>query len=244
MQNRCHDAADELQSLKNLKAQLDASSRGAEDTGQFKDLHKLQGELEMAIESFDEMINGSEIRYKRWARKYEILNKAFWIETLVGGFKKDELKAEFVKRQLPYVHDEDEEKNAEAVLQMLEKKEFELVSHRKKLDLVAINAAAIGLAKNATPEEIYQKAEEMGLGLCPPEAAFQLSAKSTPDFVMLFGLRLGMRQIPDAKGRSTVLGVERLRGRGMIFTSWEEPHTPSSADSYWVFVLPRGQKTI
>lgn len=71
----------------------------------------------------------------------------------------------------------------------------------ESLGLVRLKVSDLGFTKNPTTNQIYARADELGLDLCPPETgpAYQVKHLDLPDFV-----RIGMEQIPSRDGRPSV----------------------------------------
>jgi hypothetical protein len=81
-------------------------------------------------------------------------------------------------------------------------------NQKKKTRLVRLTLMALGFAKNATLGEIYKKAHERGLLLCPSETVLQLAIwyKNQPKGERLI---IAMEPIIDSDGQPRIFGVER-----------------------------------
>ena len=77
-----------------------------------------------------------------------------------------------------------------------------------KVDLVNVSVAELGFPNGATRKEIYRKAKELGLELCPAEVGPQLRLQYR-DQPMNEWLYIGMEPITDSDGNLNVFRVER-----------------------------------
>lgn len=106
---------------------------------------------------------------------------------------------------------------AESVLNKMEK-----LKSNEKVDLVSFSVAQLGFEGNATTDQIYAKAEELGLELCPPQVGpeLRLTYKDQPynDY-----LRIAMKQITDSGGYPHVFGLDRDGGGLWLDDSWAKP---------------------
>ncbi len=82
---------------------------------------------------------------------------------------------------------------------------------QKKFDLVSFSVKALGFPGGATRAEIYQKAQELGLELCPAEVGLQLRLQYTDqpnnDYLVI-----GMDPVAGGDGYPGLFGVDRRDG--------------------------------
>lgn len=108
------------------------------------------------------------------------------------------------------------------------------VGPRESIELVRVTVAELGFAKGATRQEIYQRAFDLGLSLCPAEVGPQLRLQYK-DQPMGEWLLIGMEPIADSDGYPLVFLVERgryglwLSGRYGLADGFWNP------DGVWVF---------
>ena len=118
---------------------------------------------------------------------------------------------------------------------LLGKHVFKASEIEMEVDLVSATVAELGFPNGATRENIYKRAQELGLRLCPPEVGPQLRLQYT-DQPLGEWLLIGMKPITDSDGSLKVFSVE-LDADG----SWLDSHYARLGrvwrGSYrWVFV--------
>lgn len=110
---------------------------------------------------------------------------------------------------------------------ILGKRAFQAADKEMKVvDLVVVSMKELGFPKGATRQDIYRKAQEMGLMLCPPEVGPQLRLQY-PDQPNNEWLLIGMEPITDSDGYLRVFYVGRD-----VSDSWLGGRY-SYADSFW-----------
>jgi len=89
-------------------------------------------------------------------------------------------------------------------------KDFTTAQENEPVDLVRLKVRDLNLP-NPTTENIYQKAEELGLKLCPVEVGpyYRLQYADQPTNEYLY---IGMKQIADSGGDLSVFGLDRGDG--------------------------------
>jgi hypothetical protein len=119
---------------------------------------------------------------------------------------------------------------------ILSKPEFTVAGQETELDLVIISVAELGFRNGARRDQIYDRAKNLGLGLCPAEVGPQLRLQyvGQPNGECLL---IGMEPIRDSYGILSVFDVVG-DGSGPYLNS----HSGSanfvwSVDSRWVFVF-------
>ena len=136
----------------------------------FKDIFKIYPNLEHIYTSFPE-------------GKIRKFNK---IE--IGGKTKADYENELKVKNI-YVDD--------WAKQLLDSSDFEKslvdengkIKDKKKLDLVRLTVGDLGFSNGATTDDIYEKAEEFGLELCPPEVGPELRRSYSGTDWMLIGMK-------------------------------------------------------
>lgn len=118
--------------------------------------------------------------------------------TLNGGKTKDQLKAELAAQKI----------NFNYAGQMMDNEEFVITSKAEKLDLVRLTVADLGFPSGATIEQIFAKAESLGLELCPSDLGpnYRLNYLNQPLDEWIY---IGMKPISDADGDPGVFLLAR-----------------------------------
>ncbi|MDO8668450.1 MAG: hypothetical protein Q7K35_05190 [bacterium] len=118
----------------------------------------------------------------------------------IGGKTKDQLKAELTEKKI-YVPD--------WINQLIDSPDFTIVERTETADLVLLAVDALGFSSEATTDEIYKRAEELGLELCSPEVGphfrLQYSGKE--------GMLIAMKQISDRSGNPSIFLLYTDRGQ-------------------------------
>ncbi|MFH0779307.1 MAG: hypothetical protein V1928_00435 [Parcubacteria group bacterium] len=124
-------------------------------------------------------------------------------DIIVGGKDKKQLVKEL------------KEKNVEiydSAKQMIDSGDFKTLKKEEKDELVRLTVGALGLKDGATTQEIYDKAEELGLELCPPEAGPQLRLHYSGNDWML----IAMKQISGFSGDPSVFSLNPFGDRPVL----------------------------
>jgi len=120
------------------------------------------------------------------------------MEVEIGGKNKEELIKEL--KENFSVSDTAEE--------MLKNADFTVSEDKEKIDLVKLTDKDLGFTEEATTDEIYKRAKNFGLELCPAETGphLRLQYKDQP---MNEYLRVGMKQITNSSGEPRICLVYR-----------------------------------
>ena len=143
-------------------------------------------------------------------------------QTEIGGKTKDQIKAELKEKNI-YVSD--------WANQLMEKEDFTILQSTETADLVRLTVKDLGFPDGATTDEIYQKATELGLELCPAEVGPRLRLSYQGSDWMY----IGMKQISDRGGYPVVFSLAcddaglRLHG--------SDARPPNRRRSYGPFVF-------
>lgn len=146
----------------------------------------------------------------------------------IGGKTKDQLKAELKEKKI-YISD--------WANQILESKDFTVLKSTETADLVRLTVKDLGFPNDATTDEIYRKAQEFGLELCPAEAGPHLRLSYSGNDWMY----IAMKQITDRDGRPNVFCL----GRNNAWLWLNEHDAPPSCrwgSSHQFVFLPRKKK--
>jgi len=130
----------------------------------------------------------------------------------IGGQTKEELQAE-MKRQNIQIYG--------YAQSMLDSKDFTTAKKSEPADLVRLKVRDFNLP-NPTMENIYRKAEELGLELCPAEVGpqYRLQYTDQPSDEYLY---IAMKQIADSDGSPGVFGLGRVTDGLWLSRSWAWP---------------------
>lgn len=117
----------------------------------------------------------------------------------------------------------------------LGKPEFVVVEKAMEVDLVKVTVAELGFKKGAQRDQIYTRAKEFGLELCPPEIGPRLRLHQ-PNGELIF---IGMEPIRDSDGYLRVFHVVHDGNDQWLGSRYGDPGPVWSAGTQWVFVHPR-----
>ena len=112
---------------------------------------------------------------------------------------------------------------------ILEQTEFS--SEQETYDLVRFTVEQLGFPEEATTDEIYAKAEELGLELCPAEVGPQLRLQNTSKEWML----IAMKQITDRDGNPNVFDLDLDGDQPTLYGRYIKPGSRWHSLSKFVF---------
>jgi hypothetical protein len=106
---------------------------------------------------------------------------------------------------------------------MMENRDFVPGKNREEATLIRLTVADLGFKTSATTDQIYERAQTLGLELCPPDTGpnYRLKYKDQP---LNEWVRIGMKQIADSGGRPGVFSLGR-RGDGLWLAFGRDPAT-------------------
>ena len=119
---------------------------------------------------------------------------------------------------------------------ILQNPEFTTEKASEQATLIRLTVADMGFSKTATTDQIYERAKEFGLELCPPDTGpnYRLQYQNQPEGEWL---DVGMKQITDPVSRPLVFGLERLVVGLWLLGSWAKPGSEWLPDRRIVFRL-------
>lgn len=102
--------------------------------------------------------------------------------------------------------------------------------------LIRLRVEDLGFSGGATTDQIFARAEELGLELCPPEVGpeFRLQYTNQPMNEDVF---VGMKQISVSDGNPSLFRVARHAGGSWLDNAWAAPAREWNASSRFVFRL-------
>lgn len=121
---------------------------------------------------------------------------------------------------------------------ILGKPEFTVTTGETEVDLIKVTVAELGFKEGARRDQIYDRAKELGLELCPPEVGPQLRLqyKDQPNGEWIL---IGMEPVRDSDGYLSVFGVGHNGLGQWLCSDGGRPGCVWRAGSQWVFVRPR-----
>jgi hypothetical protein len=171
----------------------------------------------------------------------------------IGGQTKDDLKNEIKSKK------DDQGRNYEIYSyaeSMMDNPDFEkqlyentdapreqwILKKPEQIGLIKLKVKDFGFAKNPTTDELYKKAGEFGLELCPAETGPQLRLKYEEvlkrEQPLNEYLRVAMKQISDSDGDPGVFNVRRYGdGKRILRNDWAKPSSEWGDVSGFVFRL-------
>ena len=121
---------------------------------------------------------------------------------------------------------------------ILGKPEFTVIARETEVDLVKVTVAELGFKDGARRDQIYDRAKEFGLELCPSEVGPQLRLQYK-DQPLNEWVYIGMEPIRRSDGDLSVFSVEHLDDGLWLYGNCGFPDLVWNAVFQWVFVRPR-----
>jgi len=121
---------------------------------------------------------------------------------------------------------------------ILGKSGFTVITGETEVDLIKVTVAELGFKEGARRDQIYERAKELGLELCPPEVGPQLRMqyRDQPNGEWIL---IGMEPIRDSDGVLFVFDVVRSGSGLWLYGHYDYPGCVWHADGQWVFVRSR-----
>ena len=161
----------------------------------------------------------------------------------IGGKTKDELKKEIKEKFQIISYAESMMDNPDFEKQLYENtnapREQWILKKPEQLNLVKLKVGDLGFTNNPTIDELYKKAEELGLELCPAEVGPHLRLKYPEVFhreqPLNEYLRVAMKQIADFDGYPRIFDVHRYDDGLWLDSYWTGPGSEWDLDREFVF---------
>lgn len=117
---------------------------------------------------------------------------------------------------------------------MMDNPDFVVGSSREEAKLIRLTVADLGFKTSATTDQIYERAQALGLELCPPDTGpnYRLKYKDQP---LGEWVRIGMKQITDSAGDPHVFDLVRSGVGLWLDDDWAEPDSTWNPVSEFVF---------
>lgn len=149
----------------------------------------------------------------------------------IGGKTKEQLQNEMKQAEVSissYAED------------MIKSPDFTTLPMAQTLDTVRLKVGDLGLTGYPTTDQVYRKAQELGLDLCPAEIGPHLRLQYT-DQPMGEWFYVGMKQIVDSNGDSRVFSLERDEDGLWLDDLWARPDYEWHPSSEFVFSLRKSE---
>lgn len=129
-------------------------------------------------------------------------------------------------------------KTSEWANEILGKLYLTAASKETEVDLIVVTVAELGFKRDALRDQIYKRAKELGLELCPPEVGPQLRLQY-PDQPNGERVLIGMEPITDFDGYPGVFVVRCGDLGPWLDNGWSRPNFVWFHSDQWAFVRPR-----
>ncbi len=169
-------------------------------------------------------------------------NKIDIFNAELGNQTKQELIQELEKREQLDEQNKDKIYISNYVKDMLKNEEFFTLENKEQQKFVKLKVKDLGFKNNVTTEQIYNRAKELGLDLCPPETGPKLRLNYGKIFKKEQPLgeyfRIAMKQISDSDGNPRVFFVNRGDdGGSWLHGGWANPGSEWDPSHQFVFSL-------
>lgn len=124
---------------------------------------------------------------------------------------------------------------------MLRNWKFKTTPKPRKVNAVILSAADLGFSEEASFLQILQRAQQLGLSLCPPDFGFYLRMqyRNQPRGEWL---HVGMVPIKSPKKGSFVVELDNESGKLNVDASWEPAWEKWDIQTKLIFLLPESKK--
>ena len=151
----------------------------------------------------------------------------------IGGTSREELLRQLEEKGI---------KISDYARDMINSADFTTGKESEAANLVRLTVESLGFPRGATTDEIYRKAEELGLELCPAEVGLQYRLKYS-DQPMGEHFFIGMKQITDRDGRPRVFNLARDEHGLWLNSRGAEPGGRWNPNHRFAFRLRKPKKT-
>ncbi len=121
---------------------------------------------------------------------------------------------------------------------ILGKSAFKVVDEETEIDLIKVTVAELGFKKGARRDQIYKRAQKLGLELCSPEVGpeLRLQYQDQPNGEMIC---IAMKPIFDSDGHQGLFFVECNDSRCWLDSRPSRPDSFWNAGNQWIFSCSR-----
>jgi len=189
-----------------------------------KDTKAYVGQLEPGI--FQKLPEGLEHVYTSFPEK-----KIRRENIEIGGKTKEQLIAEM---EAAHINISDYAKS------MMENPDFVPGKTREDATLIRLTVADLGFKTSVTIDQLYERAQTLGLELCPPDTGpnYRLKYKDQP---LHEWVHIGMKQIASSGGNPDVFRLARSGGGLWLNDNWAAPDDEWGPDDEFVFRLRKSE---
>ncbi len=113
-----------------------------------------------------------------------------------------------------------------------------MLKKQEQFEIIIIKIRDLGFTSNPTKDEVYKKAKELGLEICPPQIGPEYRLKYR-DQIMNNWVFIGMEPIIDQGGYSRVFSVGHDGGDLVLDASWAVPSNRWNLDDHIAFRLSK-----
>ncbi len=123
---------------------------------------------------------------------------------------------------------------------MMENRDFVPGKNQEEATLIRLTVADLGFKTSASTEKIYERAQMLGLELCPPDTGpnYSLKYKDQP---LNEWVRIGMKQIADSVGDPSLFSIGRDDNGLWLDHGWVKPGSEWYPDGKFVFRLRKSE---
>jgi len=123
---------------------------------------------------------------------------------------------------------------------MLKSRDFIPGKTKETATLIRLSVADLGFKLNATIDQIYERAQVLGLELCPPDTGpnYRLKYKDQP---LNEWIRIGMKQIAVPSGFPSIFSLARAGDGLWLYSSWARSDDEWNPFSQFVFRLRKSK---
>lgn len=150
-------------------------------------------------------------------------------ELEIGGKTEKELEDELLNKGF---------KIGDYAKDMLHSPDFTTLQTSEEIKTIRLKVRDLGFKSSATVDQIYTKAQELGLELCPAETGPYERLKNI-DQPMNEWYNIAMKQIADRDGDSNVFNVMRSTHGSWLSRNWAKPDVRWDPGNELMFRLPQ-----
>ncbi|MCI0614219.1 hypothetical protein L0244_14630 [bacterium] len=123
---------------------------------------------------------------------------------------------------------------------MLKNREFVPGKSPEEATLIRLTVADLGFKSSVTTDQIYERAQILGLELCPADTGpnYRLKYRNQP---LNESIYMGMKQITGSDGDPSVFRLERYGGGLWLHDLWADPSDEWSPGNKFVFRLRKSE---
>lgn len=163
-------------------------------------------------------------------------------EADLGGESEKEIIDVLEERENLSETDRDKIYVSDYAKQIIRNKDFYMLKNKERASFVKLKVAGLGFSSGATIQQIYDRAEELGLELCPPESGPKIRLHYEEIFKreqpMGEFFVIATKQISGFDGRPLVFAVGRYGGGGSWLDGrWARPEHRWDSGGEFVFRL-------